>query len=55
MNSIDLLFLSFPAALAALKLTVLVLAAVWAMYSLFRSRGLLPDKRSESLSMPVRS
>lgn len=49
MNLTDLLFLSIPAALAVFKLAVLMLATVWAMNSLFKSRGLLPDVQRQPL------
>jgi hypothetical protein len=49
-----MLFLSVPAALAAFKLGVLVLAAVWAIGSLFKSYGLLPDIRRGPLAARAR-
>ncbi|MGD2074989.1 MAG: hypothetical protein PVI91_07445 [Gammaproteobacteria bacterium] len=49
----DMLFLSVPMALTMFKLGVLVVAAVWAIGSLFQSRSLLPNMRREPL--PVRA
>lgn len=55
MNLNDLLFLSIPAALAAFKLTLIALAVVYAVKTLFSPQRLMAKAEIKPVRSPTRS